>query len=107
MILVSAKSTVPFITNLPRNTINRVFVIDRFEIRFDIKFMNREGHPLRKFNQDMAVWPNKCYFIRLRGAKEGQECASLGHLEIFSMSSGERQRKTRGTLKEQERYKRY
>mgnify|MGYP001791321291 CR=1 FL=1 len=38
----------------------------------------------------MTVWPNKWYFIRLRGTKEGQECASMGHLEIFSMSSGER-----------------
>ena len=67
MILFSAKSTVPFITNLPQNTINRVFVIDWFEMRFDIKFMNRESHPLRKFIQDMAVWPNKCYVIRLIG----------------------------------------
>ena len=81
-ILFSAKSTVPFITNLPQNTINRVFVIDWFEMRFDIKFMNRESHPLRKFNEDMAVWPNKCYFIRLIGTKEGHECASTGHLEI-------------------------
>ena len=47
-----------------------------------------------------------CYFIRLRGTKEGQECASIGQLEIFSMPSGERQRKSRGTLKEQERYRR-
>ena len=53
----------------------------------------------------MAVWPNKLYFIRLRGTKEGQECSSLGHLEIFPMSSGERQRKSRGTQKEQEMYK--
>ena len=55
----------------------------------------------------MAVWPNKGYFIKLRRTKEGQECSSLGHLEIFSISSGERQRKARGTVKEQERYKRY
>ena len=55
----------------------------------------------------MAVQSNKCYFIRLRVTKEGQECASIGHLEIFSMSSGERQRKTREILKEQERYKKY
>ena len=60
-----------------------------------------------KFTYGMAVVFKKCYFIRLRGTKEGQECASIGHLEIFSMSSGERQRKSRGTLKEQERYKRY
>mgnify|MGYP001795530571 CR=1 FL=1 len=39
--------------------------------------------------------------------KEEQECASIEHLEIFSMSSGEGQKKSRGTLKEQERYKRY
>ena len=45
----------------------------------------------------MAVWPNKCYFIRLRGTKEEQEWAFIGHLEIFSMSSGDRQRKSRGT----------
>ena len=37
----------------------------------------------------------------------GQECASLGHLEIFPMSSGERQRKSRVTLKEQKRNKRH
>ena len=60
-----------------------------------------------KFNYGMAAVFEKCYFIMLRGTKEGQECASIGHLEIFSMSSGERQRKSRGTLKEQERYKRY
>ena len=45
----------------------------------------------------MTVWPNKWYFIRLRGTKEGQECASIGRLEIFSMSSGERGRKSGGT----------
>ena len=55
----------------------------------------------------MAVVFKKCYFKRLRGTKEGQECASIGHLEIFSMSSGERLRNSRGTLKEQERNKRY
>ena len=55
----------------------------------------------------MAVWLNKCYFIRLRGTKEGQECASIGHLEIFSMSSGERQRKNRVTLEDQKRNKRH
>ena len=55
----------------------------------------------------MAVVFKKCYFKRLRGTKEGQECASIGHLEIFSMSSGERQRKSRGTFKGQWRYKRY
>ena len=60
-----------------------------------------------KFTYGMAVVFKKCYFIWLRGTKEGQECASIGHLEILSMSSGERQRKTRGTLKDQERYKRY
>ena len=43
----------------------------------------------------------------IRGTKEGQECASTGHFEIFSMSSGERVGKSRGALKEQERYKRY
>ena len=45
-----------------------------------------------KFTNGMAVWPKKCNFIRLSGTKEGQECASLKHLEISSMSSGERQR---------------
>ena len=45
-----------------------------------------------KFTNGMSVWPKKCDFIRLRGTKEGQECASLGPLEISSMSSGERQR---------------
>ena len=50
-----------------------------------------------KFTYWLAVAFKKCYFMRLRGIKEGQECASIGHLEIFSMSSGERQRKSRGT----------
>ena len=74
-------------------------VIDLFYVRFAIICELRRSI-LRKINQEMAVWPNKCYFIRLRGAKEGQECASLGYLEI---SSVEWQKKTRGTLKEQER----
>ena len=45
----------------------------------------------------MAVWPNtcKCYCIRLRGTKEGQERASIGHLEISSMSPVERQKEGR------------
>ena len=60
-----------------------------------------------KFNQEKVVWPNKFYFIRLRRRKQGQGCASVGHLEVFSMSSGERPRKSGGTLKEQEMYKRY
>ena len=62
---------------------------------------------LRKFTYGMAVVFKKCYPIWLRGSRGGQECASNGHLEIFSMSSGERQRKSWWTLKEQERYKRY
>ena len=33
--------------------------------------------------------------MRLRGTKEGQECASVGDLETFSMSSGERQGKNK------------
>ena len=61
---------------------------------------------LRKLNQVMAVWLNKCH-IKLRGTKEGQECASIGHLEISAMSSGEKPRKSRGILNEPERYKRY
>ena len=60
-----------------------------------------------KFTYGMAAVFEKCCFIMLRGTKEGQECASIGHLEIFSMSSGESQRKSRRTLKKQERYKRY
>ena len=60
-----------------------------------------------KFNYGMAVVFKKCYFIRLRETKEGQECASIGHFEIFSISLGEMQRKSRGTMKDQERYKRY
>ena len=43
----------------------------------------------------------------LRGTREGQECASIGHMEVFSMSSGEMQRKSSGTPKEQDRYKRH
>ena len=50
-----------------------------------------------KFTHGMAVAFKKCYFIKLRGKKEGQECASIGHLEIFSMATDERQRKSRGT----------
>ena len=49
----------------------------------------------------------KCYFVILRGTKEGQECASRGHPEIFSISSGESQRKSGSALKKPERYKRY
>ena len=60
-----------------------------------------------KFTYGMAVVFKTCYIIRLRGTKEGHECASIGYLEIFSMSSSVRQRKSRGILKEQERYKRY
>ena len=60
-----------------------------------------------KFTYGMAAVFKKCYFIWLKRAKEGQECASIGHLKIFSMSSGVRQRKILGTLKERERYKRY
>ena len=40
-----------------------------------------------KFTYGMAVVFKKCYFIWLRGTKEGQECASIRHFEIFSMSS--------------------
>ena len=71
------------------------------------KVTNQEGIFLIKFNQGKVVRPNKSYFIRLRGRKQGQGCASVGHLEVFSMSSGERQRKSRGTLKKQEMYKWY
>ena len=53
-----------------------------------------------------AVAFKKCNFIMLRGTKEGQECASVGHLETSSMYSGERQRKSKGTLSEQEGHKR-
>ena len=60
---------------------------------------------VEEIQSEMAFWPNKCYFIRLRGTKEGQESASLAYLEIFSISSDERERKTRGILKEQEMYK--
>ena len=46
-------------------------------------------------------------FIKLRGTKEGQECAYKGHLEIFQMPPGERQRKSSETYKEPKRYKMY
>ena len=62
---------------------------------------------LWKFNQAIAVWLNKCYFIKLRVTKERQECASIGRLEISSMSSGEKPGKSRGALKEPKRCKRY
>ena len=55
----------------------------------------------------MAAVFEKCYFVILRGTKEGQECASIGHPEIFSISSGESQRKSGRALKKPERYKRY
>ena len=58
----------------------------------------------KKFTYGLVVAFNKCYFIRLRGTKEGQECASIGHLEIFLMYPVEKQGKSRGTLKEQEMY---
>ena len=44
---------------------------------------------------------------KARGVKEGQECASLGQLEIFLLPSGERQRKSRVILEEQKRNKRH
>ena len=44
----------------------------------------------KKFTYGLVVAFKKCYFIQLRGIKEGQDCASIGHLEIFSMSPGER-----------------
>ena len=62
---------------------------------------------MRKFNQEMAVWLNKRYFIKLRGSKEGQESTSMGHLEISLMSSGDKPGKSRGGLKVPERCKRY
>ena len=42
------------------------------------------------------------YSIRLRGMKEEQGLATIGHLEIFSKSSGERQRKSREVQEVQE-----
>ena len=45
----------------------------------------------------MVVALKKCNFIRLRGTKQGQECASIGHLESVTKSSGEKQEKSRGT----------
>ena len=30
------------------------------------------------------VWLNKCHLIKLSGTKEGQECASIGHLEVIT-----------------------
>ena len=50
-----------------------------------------------KFTYGMAVVFKKRSFTRLRGTKEGQECASIGHLGTFPASSGERQRKSRVT----------
>ena len=50
-----------------------------------------------KFTNGLAVACKKFHCIRLRGAKEEQEWATIGHLEIFSISSGESQRKSRGT----------
>ena len=49
----------------------------------------------------MAVLQKKFYFLRLRGTKKGQECASIEHLETFSMPSSARQRRNRGTSEEQ------
>ena len=51
----------------------------------------------------MAVRLNKYYFIRLRGRQEGQECASIGHLEILSISS---KRGTRGTREAEQEHMR-
>ena len=61
----------------------------------------------RKIHLWVAAVFEKCYFVILRGTKEGQECASRGHPEIFSISSGESQRKSGSALKKPERYKRY
>ena len=59
--------------------------------------LNQETSLEKKNAYGMVVVFKKCYFIRPRGTKEGQKCASRGHLEIFSTSSGERQRMSRGT----------
>ena len=60
-------------------------------------FLNQKTSVEKEITNGLAAAFKKCYFIRLVGTKEGQECASLGHLENFSMSLGERQRKSRGT----------
>ena len=59
-------------------------------------FEPKKTYCKEKFTYGLAVAFKVCYFIMLRGRKEGQECASIGHLEIFSISSGERPRKSRG-----------
>ena len=68
----------------------------------------------------LSIWQKRPHFttysIKLRGTKEEQEWASIGHLEIFSMSSCERQsarevqevleKQNRSTWEEQQGYKR-
>ena len=49
------------------------------------------------FTIGFAVTLKMFYSIRLRGTKEEQGLATIGHLDIFSMFSGERQRKSRET----------
>ena len=52
--------------------------------------LNQKTSVEKEITNGLAVAFKKCYFIRLVGTKEGQECASLGHLENFSMSLGEK-----------------
>ena len=61
--------------------------------------VNQETSPEKMYFFMMAVAFKKCYIIRLRQTKKGLEFASIGHLEMFSMSSGERLRKSRNNLK--------
>ena len=105
IIQVSATNII-FIAVQPPTRITRVWSL------IGIKSDLTKSYKLRRlfvsrFNQEMAVWLKKCYFIKLGGTKEVQECASMLHLEISSMSSGEKPRKSRGTLKEPQRYMRY
>ena len=58
--------------------------------------MDQETSVKRKLTSGPAVAFKKFYSIRLRGTKEEHEWVSIGHVEIFSMSSGERQRRSRG-----------
>ena len=67
-----SKKVTYFITDLPPSTIDSFF-IDWFDIRFGSKGYESGRPLLRKFNQEMAVWPNgkSALFYKTKRNKRG------------------------------------
>ena len=89
--------TQPHIIALQPSNRKSVTLFDGFRKLALLYCFKPRNLPGEKFTYWMVVALKLCYFIRLRGTKEGQECASVWPLEIFSISSGERQMKSRRT----------